>query len=125
MHAGITYPELFRNDAPLDNDCSLRVYQSFTTIFHKCINIDIYAFCVLLIMLELRLMLLVTYYAQNYAGIIGGSLVTPSQTITYMQLALAYFFIYSEIYLLQVFVIAWAQQPVIYNKANLSIIITL
>ena len=64
-------------------------------------------------MLELRLMLLVIYYAQNYAGITGGSLVTPSQTIAYMQLTLACFFIYSEIYLFRVFVIAWAQQPVI------------
>ena len=45
------------------NDCSNKVYQSFITIFK---NIPI--------MLALCLMLSVTHYAQNYAGIIGWSL---------------------------------------------------
>ena len=41
----------------LDNDCLIRVYQSFVVVF-----------------LTLRLMLSVIYYANNYAGIIGWSL---------------------------------------------------
>ena len=41
----------------LDNDCSIRVYQSFITKMF-------------LIMLALCLMLSVTYYAQNCTGII-------------------------------------------------------
>ena len=49
----------------LVNDCSIRVYQSFDAIFKKII-----------IGLALCLMLLVTHYAQNYAGIIGWSLST-------------------------------------------------
>ena len=44
----------------LDNDCSIRVYQSFAAIFQKY-----FLLC---------LMLSVIYYAQNYAGIIGCSL---------------------------------------------------
>ena len=48
----------------LDNDCSIRVYQSFVEIFSKIFRN----------MLALCLMLSVTYYAQNYAGIIGWSL---------------------------------------------------
>ena len=53
------------------NDCSIKVYRSFT-IFHKClILIFILHFP---IMLALCLMLSMTHYAQNYAGIIGGSL---------------------------------------------------
>ena len=44
----------------LDNDCSIRVYQSFVTIVKK-----------FPIMLALCLMLSMTYYAQKYAGIIG------------------------------------------------------
>ena len=42
-------------------DCSIRVYRSNNIIFLK----------ILPIMLALCLMLLVTYYAFNYAGIIG------------------------------------------------------
>ena len=49
---------------PLDNGCSIRVYQSFIAIFE---NISYYA--------GICLMLSVTYYAKNYAGIIGWSLV--------------------------------------------------
>ena len=49
----------------LDNDCSIRVYQSFVKIFP--------------IMLALRLMLSVTYHAQNYAGIIGWSLLAKQR----------------------------------------------
>ena len=44
----------------LDNDCSIRVYLSIVAIF--------------LILLARCLMLSVTYYAQNYTGIIGWSL---------------------------------------------------
>ena len=47
----------------LDNDCSIRVYQSFVIIFQ-----NYFLLC---------LMLSVTYYAQNnYAGIISWSLPT-------------------------------------------------
>ena len=49
----------------LDNDCSIRVYQSFVAILQKIIPI----------MLALCLMLSVTYYAQNCTGIIGWSLI--------------------------------------------------
>ena len=45
----------------LDNGYSIRVYQSFIAIFPKIFHY----------MLALCLMLSVTYYAQNYAGIIG------------------------------------------------------
>ena len=53
------------------NDYSIRVYRSFTTIFHKCMNTSINLFSYIL---ALCLMLLTTHYAQNYAGIIGGPL---------------------------------------------------
>ena len=43
----------------LNNDCSIRVYQSFVAIFQKIFSI----------ILALCLILSVTYYAQNYAGI--------------------------------------------------------
>jgi len=54
-------------------DCSIRVYRSnfANVIFQQ----RIYTF-VQPIMLALCSILLSTYYAQNYAGIIGGSLVT-------------------------------------------------
>ena len=55
---------------PSFNDCSIRVYRLFAATRHKCRNITI--------MLALCLMLSVTHYAQNYAGIIGGSLVSYS-----------------------------------------------
>ena len=48
----------------LDNDCSIRVYKLFVVIFQK-----------------LCLMLLVTYYAQNYAGIIGWFLVLHTKEL--------------------------------------------
>ena len=48
----------------LDNDCSIRVYQSFIATHTHTFPI----------MLALCLMLSVTYYAQNYAGIISWSL---------------------------------------------------
>ena len=44
----------------LDNDCSIRAYQSSVAIFSKMFPI----------MLALCLMLSVTYYVQNYVGII-------------------------------------------------------
>ena len=56
------------------DDCSIRVYRSFTTIFYKCVEITINLLYVLHIMLTLCLMLLITHCAQNVAGIIGGSL---------------------------------------------------
>ena len=49
----------------LKNNCLIRVYQSFVAIFKKIFSI----------VLVLCLMLSVTYYAQNYADIIGWSLV--------------------------------------------------
>ena len=48
----------------MDTDCSIRVYKSFFAISK-----------IFPIMLALCLMLSVTYYAQNYAGITGWSLV--------------------------------------------------
>ena len=57
-------------------DCSIRVYQSFTTIFHKCLILLLILYFTLPIMLALSLMLSMTHNAQNYAGIIGGSLAT-------------------------------------------------
>ena len=56
------------------DDCSIRVYQSFTTIFHKCLTLLLIFILHLPIMLSVYLMCSVAYYAQNYAGIIGGSL---------------------------------------------------
>ena len=50
-----------RGTVLLDNDCSIRVYQSFVVRIFP-------------IMLALCLMFSVTYYAQTYAGIIGWSL---------------------------------------------------
>ena len=48
----------------LDHDYSIRIYQSFAANFSK----------ILPIMLALCLILLLTYYVQNYTGIIGWSL---------------------------------------------------
>ena len=48
-----------------------RICQSFTAIFHQWMNIAANTFP---IMPALCLMLSVTHYAQNYAGMIGGSL---------------------------------------------------
>ena len=61
------------------NDYSIRVYQSLILIFYKCINIVInvlYIFPIMLALclLALCLMLSMTHYVYNYAGIIGGSL---------------------------------------------------
>ena len=39
------------------------------------------------IMLALRLMLLATYYSQNYAGIIGWSLATRNSYVLYLKIA--------------------------------------
>ena len=60
--------------APSYDDFSIRVYQLFTEIFHKCINIAVNVLYILPIMLALYLMFSMTHYAQNYAGIVGGSL---------------------------------------------------
>ena len=49
----------------LNSDCSIRVYQSFVAIFPKYFSYDAG------IMLDA---FSETYYAQNYAGIIGWSL---------------------------------------------------
>ena len=62
------------------NDCSIRVYPSFAATCHKCRNVAINEFYIFPIMLALCLMLSVTHYAQNYAGIIGGSLVAIAST---------------------------------------------
>ena len=59
----------------LFNECSIRVYQLFADSCHKCRNIAINEFYIFPIMLALCLM---THYAQNYAGIIGGSLFKSS-----------------------------------------------
>ena len=58
------------------DDCSIRVYQWFTTIFHKCLILVLIFILHFPIMLALWLMLLMTHYAQNYAGIISWSLLT-------------------------------------------------
>ena len=47
------------------------------------VNISINEFYIFPIMLALCLMLSVTHYAQNYAGIIGGSLHTDAHTYVY------------------------------------------
>ena len=60
--------------ALLCDDCSVIVYRSFTTIFHKCINIAINFVYIFPIMLVLCLMLLLINCAQNYVGIIDDSL---------------------------------------------------
>ena len=57
------------------DDCSIRVYRSFTTIFHKCLKLLLIFILHFPIMLALCLMLSIIHYAQTYADIIGGSLV--------------------------------------------------
>ena len=57
----------------LNDDYSITEYGLFITIFRKYINIAIFEHYIFPIMLALCLMILMTYYAQNYAGIIGGS----------------------------------------------------
>ena len=52
----------------------LEYIDCFAATCHKCRNIAINEFYIFPIMLALCLMLSVTYYAQNYAGIIDGSL---------------------------------------------------
>ena len=52
-------------------ECSIRVYRSLLIFFNQTLPI----------MLALCLMLLGTYYAQNYAGIIGRSLATRDYII--------------------------------------------
>ena len=46
----------------------------YIAILHKCMNIAINVFYIFPIILALYLMLSMIHYAQNYAGIIGGSL---------------------------------------------------
>ena len=53
-------------------------YMDCLHTFHQCISIVINVFYIFPIMLTLCLMLSVTHYAQNYAGIIGGSLAPTS-----------------------------------------------
>ena len=55
------------------DDCSIRVYWSFTEIFHKYMSIAINVFYIFPIVLALCLMPSMTHYAQNYAGIVGGA----------------------------------------------------
>ena len=64
----------------------LEYIDRFAATCHKCRNIAINECYMFPIIVALCLMLLVTYYAQNYAGIIGGSLYCSSINI------LAYFF---------------------------------
>ena len=45
-------------------------------LIKQCINIAIYVFYILSVMLALCLILSMTHYAQNYTGIIDGFLVT-------------------------------------------------
>ena len=55
------------------DDCSIRVYRSFTTIFHKLmLNIPINIYFTL--PYYVGIMPSMTHYARNYVGIIGGSL---------------------------------------------------
>ena len=60
-------------------ECSIRIYRPFTTIFHKCLILLLIFILHFSVMLALHLMLLMTHYAQSYAGIIGRSL--PTGTI--------------------------------------------
>ena len=63
----------------LDNDCSIRVYQSFVAIFQKLFLLFCMALC---------LMLSVIYYAQNYTGIIGWTLIVFHAKMTQWLLVL-------------------------------------
>ena len=68
------------NHVPSYGDYSIRVYRSFTTIFHKCLIFLLKFIFHFPFMLALCLMLSVTHYAQHYAGIIGGSLTKTGPT---------------------------------------------
>ena len=59
--------------APWYDDCFIRVYQSLTTILHKCLIFLLIFTLHFPIMLALCLMPSMTHYAHNYADIIGGS----------------------------------------------------
>ena len=74
----ITSPNIINSchHALSHDDCSIRIYRSFTKIFHKCLILLWILILQYPIMLTLCLMLSMTYYA----GIIGGSLVSRSQT---------------------------------------------
>ena len=61
-------------------DCSIRVYRLFTAIFHKCLLFLVTLILQYPIMLALCLMLSMTHYPQNYAGIIGGSLLITTKS---------------------------------------------
>ena len=65
----------------MHDDCSIRVYQLFTAIFYKCLVLLLIFILHLPIMLTLCLMLLLTHYAQNYAGIISRSLICSHNQI--------------------------------------------
>ena len=56
------------------NDCSITVHRQFATIFHKCLILLLKFILNFPIMLALCLMLSMTQYAQNNAGILGGFL---------------------------------------------------
>ena len=53
----------------------------YTTVFHKCLILLLILILQYLIMLALCLLLSMTYYAQNYAGVIAGPLAITSQTV--------------------------------------------
>ena len=59
-------------------------YIAFITIFYKCMNIAISVLHMFPSMLALCLMLSMTHYAQNYAGIIGGSLPISNSIWTFV-----------------------------------------
>ena len=65
------------------DDCSIRVYWSSTTNFHKCLVLFLIFILHFLIMLALCLKLSMIYYVYNYAGIIGGSLYKVNICIAY------------------------------------------
>ena len=52
-----------------DDDYFITVYRLFTTIFHKCINVAINVFYIIISYFP---MFSLTHYAQHYVGIIGG-----------------------------------------------------
>ena len=56
------------------HECSIRVYQLFNTIFHKCLILLLIFILHFPVMLALCLILSMTHFAQNYADIIGRSL---------------------------------------------------
>ena len=56
-------------------------FLDYITIFHKCLILLLILILQYPIMLALCLLLSLTHYAQNYAGVIAGPLAITSQTV--------------------------------------------